>query len=263
METSCLKKMSKSFTQNGVVEYTLDFGEESISMNALVGKVINLEFKGQIFCSHCGKKTKKSFSQGYCFPCMRSLPETDLCMVRPENCHYHLGTCRDEAWGELHCMKSHYVYLANSSGIKVGITRDKPVNRWIDQGASQGLVVLETKNRLEAGLVETALKTRVADKTNWRRMLKGAPEKVDLVDVWRGLEDAVPAAYRQLGKESLPLDIQYPVERYPETIKSYNFDKEPFVSDRLFGIKGQYLIFEKAVLNLRKFTGYEVSFSAH
>lgn len=123
------------------------------------------------------------------------------------------------------------------------------------------MVIMQTRNRLESGIVETAMKKGVADKTNWRAMLKGSPEPVDLRARLDDLREHIPEAFRGLIQDSEIFDIEYPVEAYPSTIKSYNFDKEPFIEDRLMGIKGQYLIFEHAVLNIRKFTGYEVEFS--
>jgi hypothetical protein len=53
--------------------------------------------------------------------------------------------------------------------------------------------------------------------------------------------------------------IRYPVLEFPEKIKSHNFDKAPVVEGTLMGIKGQYLMFDTGVLNIRKFTSYEVS----
>ena len=50
-------------------------------------------------------------------------------------------------------------------------------------------------------------------------------------------------------------EISYPVDEYPTKVKSYNVDKTPKIEDRLIGIKGQYLIFSKGVLNIRKYPG--------
>ena len=57
------------------------------------------------------------------------------------------------------------------------------------------------------------------------------------------------------------MDIHFPVDSYPVKIKSFNFDKNPEVSGVLHGIKGQYLLLDIGVINIRKFTGYEVAFS--
>ena len=86
------------------VQYTLVLGEQRVPLNGLIGQQVRLEHLGQINCSNCGRKTKKSYSQGYCFPCMQKLPQCDLCIMSPERCHFDAGTCRDEAWGQACCM---------------------------------------------------------------------------------------------------------------------------------------------------------------
>ena len=43
---------------------------------------------------------------------------------------------------------------------------------------------------------------------------------------------------------------------YPEKVTSLSFDKTPKVEGTLQGIKGQYLIFDTGVINMRKFQGY-------
>ena len=55
-----------------------------------------------------------------------------------------------------------------------------------------------------------------------------------------------------------PIELSYPVNHYPEKVTSLNFDKTPQISGVLNGIKGQYLLLDCGVLNIRKFTGYEV-----
>ena len=156
------------------VQYHLPIGDEAVALNPLLGRRLALNYAGVITCIACGAKTKRSFSQGYCYPCCMRLAQCDLCVLKPETCHYHLGTCREPEWGEQHCMIPHFVYLANASGLKVGITRTSQVpTRWIDQGATQALAILKVRTRRQSGLMETALKQYVADKTNWQAMLKG------------------------------------------------------------------------------------------
>jgi len=167
--------LSKMSAQLGdpVVQYAFRLGDELVSVNPLLGKRIRLEYLGGIHCSHCGRKTSKSFSQGYCYPCFTSLAQCDTCIMSPERCHYDAGTCREPSWGESFCMTDHIVYLANSSGIKVGITRASQVpTRWIDQGARQALPILRVATRQQSGLVEDLLRTQVADRTNWRALLR-------------------------------------------------------------------------------------------
>jgi hypothetical protein len=254
------------------VNYALRLDGDETPLNAHLNQPIALRFTGRIHCINCGRVTKKSFSQGFCFPCSQRLAACDMCIVRPERCHYHAGTCREPEWGEQHCMQPHVVYLANSSGLKVGITRRNQVpTRWIDQGASQALPILEVETRQQSGLVEVALAAHVADKTNWRAMLKGAPEPISLVEKRDELLDTCGAALDDLRQrfgltaitplpDAQAVDISYPVAEFPSTVRPLNLDKTPDVQGALHGIKGQYLILDTGVLNVRKFTGYEVTF---
>lgn len=255
------------------VTYTMRLGDDGIDMNPLIGQRVTLLFTGRIQCANCGRQTKNSFSQGYCYPCSQRLACCDVCIVRPHTCHYHEGTCREPEWGETHCFRDHVVYLANSSGLKVGITRgDQLPTRWIDQGATQALPVLRTRSRYVAGLIEKAMSEHVSDRTDWRRMLRGDSAPVDLVaradellDTVSDTLDAVRHMFAGDGEaeafQRLPPDetaIRYPVTAWPETIRSHNLDRTPQLAARLDGIKGQYLIFDDGVLNVRRYTGYEL-----
>jgi len=255
------------------VQYTLVLGEQSVPLNAFIGQQVRLEHLGQINCSHCGRKTKKSYSQGYCFPCMQKLPQCDLCIMSPERCHFDAGTCRDEAWGQAFCMQPHIVYLANSSGLKVGITRvNQMPTRWLDQGAAQAMPVMQVATRKLSGDVETVLKQYVADKTNWRKLLKGDAEHVDLAHAADILLNQAEADLEALlgnlnhtdyqWLDTPAISMRYPVLEYPTKIVSHNLDKEPVLEGRLMGIKGQYLIFDTAVINIRKYFSYLVQFSS-
>lgn len=267
--------LSKMSAQLGdpVVQYAFRLGDEQVSVNPLLGKRIRLEYLGGIHCSYCGRKTSKSFSQGYCYPCFTSLAQCDTCIMSPERCHYDAGTCREPSWGESFCMTDHIVYLANSSGIKVGITRASQVpTRWIDQGARQALPILRVATRQQSGLVEDLLRTQVADRTNWRALLKGEAEALDLLAVREALFDAcgegIQALQSRFGLQAIqplddvePLEIRYPVEAYPTKVVSLDLDKTPVVEGTLRGIKGQYLILDTGVINIRKFTSYQVAAS--
>ncbi len=251
------------------VRYRLPLGEQALDLNPLIGKSLQLEYDGQIHCSSCGRKTKKSYSQGHCFPCMKRLARCDLCIVRPERCHYAQGSCREPQWGEDFCLQDHIVYLANSSGLKVGITRQTQIpTRWIDQGASQALPILRVNQRLHSGLVEVLFKDHIADKTDWRKMLKNERPEVNLIQRRDELLHILEPKLQQLRNDlndpiSLlneeVVNIDYPVLEYPTKIKAHNFDKTPTVEGTLMGIKGQYLIFDTGVLNIRKFSGYHVT----
>lgn len=255
------------------VSYTLPIGEARVDMNPLIGKPIKIEYTGTINCINCGAKTKKSYSQGYCYPCMMRLAACDMCIVKPETCHFDEGTCREPEWAMSHCMQPHYVYLANSSGVKVGITRETQIpTRWIDQGAVQALPIAIGQSRFQVGLMEVALKQFVNDKTDWRKMLKNLVEEVDLTlirdEIFSKCQNEIDAINERFGKGSIelltdenPVEINYPVTQYPEKVKSLNLDKVPIAEGVLQGIKGQYLILDTGVLNVRKYTGYEWKFS--
>jgi hypothetical protein len=195
--------------------------------------------------------------------------------MSPERCHYDKGTCREPAWGEEFCMQSHIVYLANSTGIKVGITRPSQVPiRWIDQGAIQALPIMRVASRQLSGFVEVIYKAHISDKTHWQRMLKGAGEPLDLVALRDDLYPLVQTQIEELqathGINAVmpvtdvdPISINYPVLEYPVKVSSMNLEKTPEVSGVLRGIKGQYLIFDSGVINLRKYTGYDIEVVAN
>src|SRR5690554_5091465 len=157
-------------------------GLQLTPLNELLGQGLRLRYTGQINCVHCNRQTNKSFNQGYCYPCFQSLAQCDSCIIHPERCHFDQGTCREPAWGEEFCMRDHIVYLANSSGAKVGITRSTQIpTRWIDQGAVQALPIIRVRSRLQSGALEVLYRRYVTDKTNWRDMLRGADQQVDLI----------------------------------------------------------------------------------
>jgi len=263
-----LQKMTSALA--APVQYRLPVGEQAIELNLLLGKKLTLRYTGQIFCVHCAKKTNKSFNQGYCYPCFIKLAQCDMCIMKPETCHYAAGTCREPSWGEEFCFQPHIVYLANSSGIKVGITRQSQTpTRWIDQGAVQALPIFKVASRHLSGLIEVTLAQHVSYKTSWQQMLKNNTAPLDLPAIRDGLltecaeqlqNIAVQFPYSppQLLSDAQPLTLDYPVLQYPSKVKSFNFDKEPLVSGILEGIKGQYLIFDSGVINIRKYSGYEV-----
>ena len=154
------------------VRYQLSIGDDNIILNDFLGHHLHLSHTGTIFCIQCGRQTKKSFQQGYCFPCYRRLGECNLCMIHPERCRHDPTLCKPDDWVHASCMLPHVVYLANSSGLKIGITRQSQVpTRWMDQGAVQAIPIFQYQNRFQAGTLEVAFKKFVADKTNWRTML--------------------------------------------------------------------------------------------
>ena len=249
--------------------YTLKVGDHQLALNELIGQTIEITFSGEIRCIHCNRKTSKSFNQGYCFPCFKRLAACDSCIMSPEKCHYHLGTCREPEWGETHCMTGHVVYLANSSGLKVGITRASQVpTRWIDQGAVSAIPMVRVATRYLAGLVEVACKQYVADRTNWRTMLKGEAPAMDLVAERAALLEKIAPDLEQLaaehGQDTIDIaddpawTLDYPVDAWPDKVRTHNLDKQPEASGLLQGVKGQYLILDTGVINIRKYTAYNV-----
>lgn len=265
-----LSKMAVSL-QAPVVQYSFRLDDTQVPVNPMIGQRLRLEYLGAIHCSHCGKRTKTSFSQGYCYPCMTKLAQCDVCIMAPEKCHYDAGTCREPSWGEQFCMTDHIVYLANSSGIKVGITRATQLpTRWLDQGASQALPIMRVATRQQSGLVEDVLRSQVPDRTNWRALLKGDAEVLDLPAIREQIFEACADGLRELqGRfglqaiQPLPdaevVQMNYPVEAYPKKIVSFNLDKDPVAEGTLLGIKGQYLIFDTGVINIRKYTAYQLA----
>jgi len=256
------------------LSYHLNVGDEKIDMNAYIGKDIRIISNGEIRCSHCQRKTNKSFNQGYCFPCFKKLAQCDRCMMSPELCHFSQGTCREPEWAEQFCMQEHIVYLANSSGLKVGITRHSQVpTRWMDQGAIQALPIFSVSTRQLSGLVEVIMKEWVADKTNWRKMLKHDVVEIDLVQERNRLFELAEAPLADLRTQYPDEQInqlesgeiwqfEYPSLQWPEKIKTFNLEKQSIVEGKLLAIKGQYLILDSGCFNVRKHTSFDVSLSA-
>jgi hypothetical protein len=255
---------------DGKSTYHMVLSDNLIPLNSLVGKKVSLKFTGTINCCNCNKSTKKSYGGGYCYPCTIKLAECDMCILKPELCHFEKGTCREPEWGKTNCMIDHYVYLANSSGLKVGITRHTQIpTRFMDQGAIEALPIMKVTTRYHSGLVEKLLSSELKDKTDWRKMLKG--EKVDLDlyeerdnvfetfgDELDRLEDKMQGAGITFLEREEIIKIDYPVNIYPEKVSSMSFDKTPLISGVLNGIKGQYLIFDNGVINIRTHTGYQI-----
>jgi hypothetical protein len=255
------------------VTYGMVLGDGVLPLNPLLGKQLELAWLGKISCVHCGRDTNKSFNQGYCYPCFQKLAQCDSCVISPEKCHYDAGTCREPVWGDEFCMQDHIVYLANSSGLKVGITRASQVpTRWIDQGAVQALPVLRVRSRQQSGFAEVMFRQHVPDRTNWRAMLKGDNGDLNLVEERDRLLELCSRELadleNQFGLHAISvlngvdtITINYPVLEYPDKINSFNLDKDREITGSLVGIKGQYLILDTGVLNLRRFSGYQVRIS--
>src|SRR5690554_6363737 len=268
-----LEKMDIRANEGADALYKLVLGEEKLGLNKLLEKTIQLAYQGQINCRHCQRLTKTSFNQGYCYPCFKRLAQCDSCMMSPEKCHFHLGTCREPEWGERVCFADHIVYLANSSGLTVGTTRATQMpTRWLDQGATQALPIARVASRRLSGLLEDLFRGQMSDRTNWRAMLRGDAAAVDLESerdnlftTFAAQIDALKAEHGESSIELLRTDavneFSYPVIEYPTKIVSHNLEKTPIVSGTLLGLKGQYIILDTGVMNLRKYTSYQISFA--
>lgn len=245
-----------------VVRYELQTHEGRITLNDYIGTEISIVFDGTILCLECQKRITKTYAGGFCFQCMQTLPQADMCMVKPELCHFDRGTCRDSKWGKSHCFTPHIVYLAKSSAIKVGITRENPPERrWMDQGAIEAMAIAEVPDRKTSGLIEIALAKHIDDKTDFRKMLRGETVKDSLDDMYQTIIKHVPDNLTQhLIQDRKLVSINYPLNDHPDKIKTQNLDKQNRIQGKLLGIKGQYLIFEDFVFNVRAHSGYEVSF---
>ncbi|OIQ28821.1 MAG: hypothetical protein BM564_08650 [Bacteroidetes bacterium MedPE-SWsnd-G2] len=254
-----LTKMETEFLEP--IQYYLIFDTDFINVNQLLGKTLKIDFV-TYKCLSCGLE-KEIFRQGFCKSCFFEVPQAADWIMRPELSKAHLGIeDRDLAYESAMQLKPHIVYLANSSNVKVGVTRKSQVpTRWIDQGAHEAIEIVEVPNRYLAGVTEVALKAHIADKTNWRKMLKNDIEDANLADYRDKLKSFIPEEamdyFLESGSET---HLQFPVLQYPEKPKSLNLKKTPSYTGVLKGIKGQYLIFEdNTVFNVRSNEGLVVS----
>ena len=253
-----IKKMRVEY--NATIQYSLALSGQFEPLNDHIGSNISLQWNGIINCVQCGNQTKKSFFQGFCYPCFIQAPESSECILKPELCQAHEGISRDMEWSKVHCLTDHFVYLSLTSGIKVGVTRYTQIpTRWIDQGAIKALKLAKTPNRYLAGAIEVKLKEFVSDRTSWQKMLKNdVDQSIRLIDYKIKLKQNLGDELSQyVLDEEIETLLNYPINQYPEKIKSINFDKVNEYEGKLTGIKGQYLYLDNQyVVNMRKYSGY-------
>lgn len=259
-------------TMDRPVRAELRVGEVGIDINERIDSGLELRFSGAIRCSHCGAKSNRSYARGFCFTCFSRLARCDLCVLSPDRCHRHLGTCREPLWGDRHCMRAHAVYLAHSSGLKVGITRETHLpERWLEQGAIQAAVIAWTGTRRIAGLLEKALAEEVGERTDWRRMLQ-TERPIDLSRAHQDLRAKIDTAVSELTArfgvgavvaipEPREWRCSYPLRRVPYGAKAWAVrpGAPTRLGGRLAGAKGQYLVFDAGVLNVGAYRGFEVT----
>lgn len=258
--TGVLKKM-KTELQPDSVQYFLDFPNDVVFVNQLLNRKISFKFEGYQ-CLNCGKD-KVIFRQGFCRSCFYETPEAGEWIMKPELSTAHLDKeDRDLEYEKAVQLQPHIVYLANSSHVKVGVTRKTQIpTRWIDQGAHEAIPILEAPNRYLAGITEVALKEHISDKTNWRDMLRNKSEKANLEEIRNSLQQYIPEETGEYFLNNASIThIHFPVLQSPDKIKSLNIEKALNYSGVLKGIKGQYFIFEdNTVWNIRANSGLVVS----
>ena len=254
--------LRKMMTELGSpVQYYLQLENDFLNVNQLLNKTLEISFV-KYECLNC-HLDKPIFRQGFCKSCFFEIPQAADWIMRPELSTAHLGKeDRDLEYEKKAQLQPHIVYLANSSNVKVGVTRKSQIpTRWIDQGAHEAIEIVEVPNRYLAGITEIALKEYVSDKTNWRKMLTNDITDVDLLKEKEKLAVYIPEEAKPyyLENHSKETNIEFPVLQYPTKVKSLNLSKTPNFSGVLKGIKGQYVIFEdNTVFNIRSSEGYYI-----
>ncbi len=260
-----LKKMRVRHETPVAYELVDAFDKERhpLALNDLLGKRIRLKASGSIRCIHCGQPTRKSFGEGSCYDCFRRLPQNDICILKPELCHFHKedDPCRDPEWGRNHCFQPHFLYVALSSGAKVGITRQVNIpTRWMDQGAHAAIPVARVADRFTVGKLEHHLAQSFSDRTQWQRMLKNLRPEIDLEAQVETVIADFPEEYREAILDERPLyTFDYPSLRWPEKVKSINLEKVSVAEGELIALKGQYLLLDSGVVNIRKHSGFQAA----
>lgn len=249
------------------VKYFLQCDDIEIDMNKIIGKNLRIEFKNRINCIHCGANTKTSFHQGYCYSCFSSIPQCDVGVLNPEKDMSHLGISRDMEWAKENSLIDHYVYLAYTGDLKVGVTRHTQIpTRWIDQGAISAIKLAKTPYRHLAGVIETSLKAHMSDKTNWSKMLLSSKTEVDLKLAKKNAAGLIPDELKKyVSFDNSITELEYPFNPAGfSKFSSISLDKTQEITSKLVGIKGQYLIFENSdVINIRKHNGYFVEIEVY
>ena len=266
-----LRKMQTD-SKESCVQYALRIATTGGNVDCLAipdqSIFLQVEWLGKVCCLGCGREGGASFASGYCYPCSKGLARCDICVLDPVRCHYDAGTCREPSWGDVHCNIPHLVYLASGAQVKVGLTRlHQQRTRWMDQGATQAVGVLEVHRRYYAGQIENWLRRRWSDRTDWRKMVTGQDVKYSLSLLRQDLrQDTEFNSWLTQAEctwdvkarwiEDPETSFAYPVRMYPAKAKSLNLVKERVISGTLLGVRGQYLLLDTGVFNVRKYEGY-------
>lgn len=255
--------LEKMLTEIGnPIQYYLNFNSGFIHVNELLSKEISITHIGY-HCLNCALP-KKIFRQGCCYDCFYSSPMVGDWVIRPELSKAHLEIeDRDLAYEKKVQLQPHIVYLALNDQVKVGVTRKSQIpTRWIDQGATQAISIIEAPNRYLAGITEVMLKNYYSDKTSWQKMLTAQP--ISMFNLQHEKKEALTKIPKEV-TEFISLNdevitLSYPVLFYPLKATSISLEKEKNFSSKLIGIKGQYLIFKDGnVFNVRSHEGFVVN----
>ena len=273
----CLEGFEVDFTVSPhtavTAHYRLAIGGETVDIESVLGCGIRLSRAGPPVCLACARTIQKRYGGGYCYDCFSQLARCDLCVVSPERCHFDAGTCREPDWGQSFCMQPHKVYMANSSGPKIGLNRrGREARRWLDQGASEALAIVHAPTRRAAGVIEAHFKRQVNDRTDWRKLITGNHYRVDLRQLAATLRGQLPAL-STLEAANVPaaefaactwveqaalFKLTYPVSSYSPAERLILDADHPEICDNIRGLVGQYLLLSTGALNLADLRGHAV-----
>lgn len=263
-----LRRMVPASSPEGRVDYLLQVGPERWPVSELIGKRIALQATGALTCTCCGRRVRKFYGAGVCYPCLRDAPEASPCIIHPELCRAHLGEGRDIQWEWEHHFQEHVVYLAQTGattsargGIKVGVTRSSRMPaRWIDQGAVAALPIARMPYRQLAGAMEVVLKAVLPDRTDRNAMLRNVTVDGEALLRTRSLAlGAIPAELLTYGLPDAPLrTFTYP-GHLPPRVVGVSLSKTPEFIGTLCAVKGQYLVLgDGRALNIMAHSGFHV-----
>ena len=160
-------------------------------------------------------------------------------------------------------MVPHVVYLADSGGLKVGLTRHADgIPRWMEQGARAGVVVGRAPTRRSAGELEAAIARSVPDKSDWRRQVLGHAVIESLADEARRVGNLVgDEAARERGATwdiGEPVALRYPMQRPLRRPVRLKLRQDSPITGRLIGIVGSFLLFDYGAWNVAEDIGCHV-----
>ncbi len=242
--------------------------EGPLPVNPLIGRPVAIVFGGVCVCTACGLELERVFDNGYCGSCVRTRADADICMMKPELCHFGVpeNPCRDETFGLERCFQPHYLYASLTSDVKVGITRRANVPaRWMDQGAVYATTLAVLPSRKEVGAVEHELARDFKDRTHWMKMLRGSPDPQLLAPVVEQMDErlrALGVAGVLAPEHRISMHFQYPLHVSLDKIRTLSLNRTTRIEGVLLGVKGQYWVFEHGVVNIRRHSGHRVEVHA-